>query len=147
LARKGQVGEALAQLNRAQAMAAEQHDVRSMVEAQRQVALVYLGQKRVKAAGEAAQEALSGAERLNDATLQATCLLVLARVQGAQNQTEKALASFEQAIALLSGDEDPGAALQLRDTLAQFSEYLEQLGDSERAFDLLKQAYKATPLS
>lgn len=147
LAHRGQIGEALAQLNRAQAMAAEQHDVRSIVEAQRQTALIYLGQKRVKAASEAAQEALSGAERLTDATLQATCLLVLARVQGAQKQTEKAVASFEQAIALLRGVEDPGAALQLRDAYAQFSEYLEQQGDSERAFDLLKQAYKSTLLS
>jgi tetratricopeptide (TPR) repeat protein len=147
LARRGQVGEALAQLNRAQAMAAEQHDVGSIVEAQRQMALVYLGQKRVKAASEAAQEALSGAELLGDASLQSTCLLVLARVQGAQKQTENAIASFEQAIALLSGEEEPGTAVQLRDAYAQFSEYLEQQGDSERAFDLLKQAYKATPPS
>jgi tetratricopeptide (TPR) repeat protein len=147
LARRGQVGEALAQLNRAQAMAAEQHDVRSIVEAQRLLAMVYLGQKRVKAASEAAQEALSGAELLGDASLQSTCLLVLAQVQGAQKQAEKAVASFEQAIALLIGEEEPGTAPQLRDAYAQFSEYLEQQGDSERAFDLLKQAYKATPPS
>jgi tetratricopeptide (TPR) repeat protein len=144
LARRGQSSEALAQLSRAQSMAAEQHDVRSIAEAQRQMALVYLEQNRVKAASEAAQEALSGAERLGDASLRAKCLLVLARVLGAQKQTEKSVASFEQAIAVLSGEKGPGAALQLRDAYAQFSEYLERQGDSERAFDLLKQAYKVT---
>jgi tetratricopeptide (TPR) repeat protein len=147
LARRGQAGEALTQLNRAQAMAAEQHDVRSIVEAQRLLATVYLGQKRVKEASEAAQKALTGAELLGDASLQSTCLLVLAQVQGAQKHSEKAVASFEQAIALLIGEEDPGTAPQLRDAYAQFSEYLEQQGDSERAFDLLKQAYKTTPPS
>jgi tetratricopeptide (TPR) repeat protein len=147
LARRGQVSDALTRLNRAQAMAVEQHDIRSIVEAQRQMAMVYLGQKRIKAASEAAQEALSGAELSGDASLQSTCLLVLARVQGAQKQTEKAVASFEQAIALLRGQEEPGTAPQLRDAYAQFSEYLEQQGDSERAFVLLKQAYKATPPS
>jgi tetratricopeptide (TPR) repeat protein len=144
LARTGQAGEALVQLNRAYSIASGQHDLEGIAEAERNLALVYLEEKRSSEANQAAREALSAAERLGDAASQASAILVLARVQEARKQTSEAAESFEHAIELLQSLESTAATAQLREAYAQFSEYLERHGESKRAFEMLKQAYKST---
>jgi tetratricopeptide (TPR) repeat protein len=76
--------------------------------------------------------------------LQASAMLVLARVQEARKQTSEAAESYEHAIELLQSLESTAATTQLREAYAQFSEYLERHGESKRAFEMLKQAYKST---
>jgi hypothetical protein len=68
--------------------------------------------------------------------------LVLAKIQEARKQVGEAAQSFEKAIELLVS---ANAVEQLREAYAQFSEYLERHGESKRAFEMLKQAYKSTP--
>ncbi len=143
-AQSGQVDEALAQLNSAYAIASGQQDARSLAEVQRSRALIYLNEKRTNEAAQAADEAIASAERLDDPVQQATSMLVLARVQEAQKHPREATASFEKAIEVLQSVESPE---HLRDAYAQFSEFLERQGESKRAFEMLKQAYKVAPHS
>jgi transcriptional regulator with XRE-family HTH domain len=144
LHRIGQTSAALAQLTTASTMAVGQRDLRGIAEAQRNLALVYLEEKHSSQAQQAIREALSAAERLGDAALQASAILVLARVQEARKQASEAAESFEHAIELLQSLESTAATAQLREAYAQFSEYLERHGESKRAFEMLKQAYKST---
>ncbi|MGO8947392.1 MAG: tetratricopeptide repeat protein [Ktedonobacterales bacterium] len=140
-ARTGQVEQALSQLSRAYLIASGQQDLRGIAEAERNLALVYLDEERLDEANQAANEARLAAERLGDMTLQASSILVLARIQEALKQTGQAAASFERAIDLL---QSTTSVEQLREAYAQFSEYLERHGESKRAFEMLKQAYKST---
>jgi hypothetical protein len=86
---------------------------------------------------------VAAAERLADVTLQASSLVVLARVREAHKSFKEATRSFERAIELLQTLPPGSVSEQLRDALAQFSEYLERRGESNRAFDMLKQAYRS----
>ena len=144
-ARSGQSEEAIAQLNQAYAVASGQQDLLGIAEAQRNLALIYLEEKRPSEAERSARESLAVAEQLGDATLQAQALLVLARVEEARRQASEAAASYERALELvlaLPATAHSNASETLREAYAQFSEYLERHGESKRAFDMLKQAYK-----
>jgi HTH-type transcriptional regulator, quorum sensing regulator NprR len=144
LARTGQTSEAFTQLKTAGAMAARQHDLRGIAEAQRDLAQLYLEEKQTSEAERAALESLAAAELLGDAVLQAGVLLVLAHVQEARKQLSDATPSYERAIALLR---ETQATSQLKEAYAQFSEYLDRRGDSNRAYEMLKQAYNSTLVS
>jgi tetratricopeptide (TPR) repeat protein len=143
LARTGQTTEAFSRLRTAGSMAAGQGDLRGVAEAQTALAQLYLDEKQSSAAQRAAHEAQAAAERLGDATLQARALLLLARVQEARKPLSKADPRYERAIALL---QETHATDQLKQAYEQFSEYLERRGDSQRAFEMLKQAYKSAQL-
>ncbi len=142
-ARAGQVEDALLQLNRAYVVASGQQDLQGIAEAKRNLALVNLEETRTSEADQAAHESLVAAEKLGDVGLEASSILVLARVQEAHKQPREAVESFERAIELLQTQQSTGAGEQLRDAYAQFSEYLERHGESKRAFEMLKQAYKS----
>ena len=51
------------------------------------------------------------------------------------------LGRYDEAIRLL---QEFGTTERLRQAYAQYSEFLERRGENARAFDMLKQAYKAT---
>jgi tetratricopeptide (TPR) repeat protein len=142
-AESGRIKEALDQLHSAYAIASGQQDRRGVAEAQRNLAVVYLGEKHASEATQAAEEALQAAEELGDVGQHASSLLVLAKVQETRKQISEAIQSFEKAIELLQSAST--ASEQLRDSYAQFSEFLERHGESKRAFEMLKQAYKSTP--
>jgi transcriptional regulator with XRE-family HTH domain len=142
-ARVSQVGEALSQLNRAYEIAASQQDLRGIAEAKRNLALVYLEEKHQTEAKQASDEALASARQLGDAREQASSHLVLAQVQEAHHQTREATQSYETAIELLQAEQPRTSLDELRRAYAQFSEYLERHGESKRAFEMLKQAYKS----
>ena len=142
LAESGRVKEALVQLDTAHAIASGQRDRRGVAEAERNLALLYLGEKKTSEANQAAESALAASEELGDPVQHASSLLVLAKIQEARKQVSEAAQSFEKAIELLLS---ANAVEQLREAYAQFSEYLERHGESKRAFEMLKQAYKSTP--
>src|SRR5215469_15670057 len=142
-AESGRITEALDQLHAAYAIASGQQDRRGVAEAERNLAVVYLSEKRASEANQAAEEALKAAEELGDVSQHASSLLIMAKVQEARKQTGEAIQSFEKAIELLQSANT--ASEQLRDSYAQFSEFLERHGESKRAFEMLKQAYKSTP--
>ena len=148
-ARSGRLGDALTRLKRAEAIASAQQDLQGIAETKRNLALVYLEEKHITEAHQAADEAVAVAKRLEDAVEQASSLLALARVQETHKQAGEATQSYEQAIQLLQREGDTTsrqlltAAAQLREAYAQFSEYLERQGESKRAFEMLKQAYKS----
>jgi tetratricopeptide (TPR) repeat protein len=143
LARTHQMDEALSQFTWLYDFSEWWHDARGIAEAQQNFALVFLEQGRNAEAYQAASEAVVASERVDDVTLQASSLVVLAQVQEAHKSFDEATRSFERAIELLQ-TLPSSASEQLRDAFAQFSEYLERRGDSNRAFDMLKQAYKST---
>jgi tetratricopeptide (TPR) repeat protein len=144
LARTHQVSKALSQFTRLHAFSEGWHDLRGIAEAEQNLALVYLEEKRNAEANQAASEAVTAAERVGDVILQAGSLLVQARVQESHKRFADATGSFERAIELLQSLQYSTATDQLREAYAQFSEYLERRGESNRAFDMLKQAYKST---
>jgi tetratricopeptide (TPR) repeat protein len=142
-ARTHQVSKAVSELTNLYAFAEGWHDLQGIAEAQQNLALVFLEEKRNAEASQAANEAVAAAERLGDVTLQASSLVVLALVQEAHKTIKEATRSFERAIELLQTLPPGSVSEQLRDALAQFSEYLERRGESNRAFDMLKQAYRS----
>ena len=144
LAYTGQAAEALTQLRRAEALATGHQDLQGRAEAQRNLALVYLEEKRPHDAEQAARDALETAEQLADAAVQVSALVVLARVQEVRKQQREATQSYERAVELLQNVPERSAAEQLPEVYAQFSEFLERHGESQRAFEMLKQAYKST---
>jgi tetratricopeptide (TPR) repeat protein len=144
LARTGQSEAAVGQLKTADALAAAQLDLEGQTEAESNLARIYLEAKRTRDAEQVARQALLAAERLMDARLQARALLVLARVQEVRKQRVAATESYERALELLQSLPATMAAQQLGDACAQFSEFLERHGETDRAFEILKRAYKAT---
>ena len=143
-ARTRRVSEAVSQLTSLYAFSEGWRDLQGIAEAQQNLALVFLEEGRSAEAYQAASEAVAAAGRLGDVMMQGGSLLVLAQVQEAQTSFEEANRSFEQAIELLQTLPPGSASEQLRDAFAQFSEYLERHGESNRAFDMLKQAYRST---
>jgi tetratricopeptide (TPR) repeat protein len=71
-------------------------------------------------------------------------LVVLARVLEVRQEPRDANQRYERALELLRSLPGSTAAEQLHKTYAQFSEYLERQGESQRAFEMLKEAYKST---
>lgn len=140
-AQSGQINDAMAQLRTAYELASAQHDMRGIAEAQRSLAAVYLQEGQLDEAAEAADEALERAEATGDTLQRAESLLVVASVFERKEQFDVAEGNFTRAIELLR---ETDSAEHLRDAYAQFSEFLERRGESKRAYDMLKQAYRAT---
>jgi tetratricopeptide (TPR) repeat protein len=148
LFRTGQCEEAVVQLQSANEAARGQDDLEGIAEIQSAVADLYLQEKRYDDAYQAAQAALEAAERLADVSLQANVWLVVARIQGESEQLEDATTSYERAIELLQVQQTLSASpasKQLCEVYAHFSDYLERQGESQRAFEMLKLAYRALP--
>ncbi len=139
-AQAGQVGDALAQLRTAYEIASGQQDARGIAEAQRSLATVYLQEQRIEDAEEAAQEALDRADAMSDPLQQADSHLVMARVREAQEDLESAEQHYTQAVDLLGTTQSNE---HVREAYAQFSSFLERRGDNKRAFEMLKQAFRA----
>lgn len=137
----GQIQDALTQLETAYEIARSQQDARGMAEAQRSLAEVYLEEGRLAEAVSTAEEALASGDATDDPLQRAESLLTLAKVQERQENYRAAEQSYDQAIELLQ----PLEALEhLRDAYAQFSEFLERRGESQRAYEMLKQAYRSS---
>lgn len=137
-AQANQMGDALTYLEKAQALAERHGDARGLAEARRSLAAIYISQGQLADAATAAQAALDQAEMVGDEILRAEAQLTMASLQHAQGHPTQAKASFEQAIETL---EKAQAPQHLADALAAYSEFLEQRGESKRAFELLKQAW------
>jgi len=147
LARAGRQAEALTYLRRADTLAAQQGDLEGTAAAQSALAHIYLDDNRTDAANQAARAALQAAKHLQDTSILARALLVLAQVQEVRKHPEEASKSYEQAVEVLQSQQvapESTASEQLREAYARFSEFLERQGESQRAFEMLKYAYKAT---
>jgi tetratricopeptide (TPR) repeat protein len=138
-AQSGEVDAALTELELARQRAEQQNDTRGLAEAQSNLASLYLGQQRMDDAVQAAEQATRLAESLDDATLLAEAQLVTAQVLEAKKDFGNAEHLFEQAI---EGLKQANALAQLSDAYALFSEFLERRGQSRKALDVLKQAWK-----
>lgn len=133
-----QVEEALMLLHVAEGMTERERDIQGQAEVQRSLAAVLVSQKRLAEAKAAAQKALELAQTVKNDILLAESQMAMAQVQDAQGQSKQAEASYEQAIALL---EKTGARQHLGDAYATFSSFLEARGQSQRALEVLKQAW------
>jgi tetratricopeptide (TPR) repeat protein len=138
-AQSGDLGAALTELELARQRAEQQNDSRGLAEAQSNLASLYLGQQRTDDAVKAAEQATRLAEALDDATLLAEAHLVTAQVLEARKDVANAERTFEQAI---EGMKQANALTQLSDAYALFSEFLERRGQSRKALEVLKQAWK-----
>ncbi|GEM_PF-386888 len=138
-AEEGKTAEALNYLRSALQLAEEQQDVRGAIEAQRGLASISIGHGKIEDAIRAINDALSRADTIGDPVQKAESLLVLAQTQEARKEYGEAERSFDQAIQLLSAEQ---ASQRLSDAYAQFSSFLERRGQSKRALELLKQAWK-----
>jgi HTH-type transcriptional regulator, quorum sensing regulator NprR len=143
----GQTEDAIASLRHAVDLAAGQQDACGMSAAEWHLAALYLEQQRTKDAAQAAEQAVQHADLANDPNLRADALLTLARVREAQKRYQDAEASYTEALDLLKrmpeGVRTP-AAEALSAAYAQYSHFLDRRGDTERAFQMLKEAYTAT---
>ena len=138
-AQSGQINDAMVQLRTAYDMASTQHDPRGIAEAQRSLAAVYLQENRIDEAASAAADALERSETLGDVLQRADSLLMLAKVNERQNKFDTAEQLFGQAIALLR---ETDASEHVRDAYEQYSEFLERRGESKKAYEMLKNAYR-----
>jgi tetratricopeptide (TPR) repeat protein len=138
-AQSGNLSAALTELELARQRAELQNDARGLAEAQSNLASLYLGQQRTDDAVKAAEQATTLAESLDDATLLAEAHLVTAQVHEAKKDYGNAERTFEQAI---EGLKLANAFAQLSDAYALFSEFLERRGQSRKALEVLKQAWK-----
>ncbi len=138
-AQSGDLGAALSELELARQRAEQQNDARGLAEAQSNLASLYLGQQRMDDAVKAAEQATTLAESLDDTTLIAETQLVTAQVLEAKKDYGDAERTFEQAI---EGLKQANALAQLSDAYAAFSEFLERRGQSRKALEVLKQAWK-----
>ncbi|HEX9036221.1 MAG TPA: tetratricopeptide repeat protein [Ktedonobacterales bacterium] len=137
-AQTNQIDEALDYLKQAQAMTERERDTRSQSEVQRSLAAVFVSQKRLAEAKVAAAKALELAQDAGDDVLVAEAQLAVGQVHEANGQHKLAETSFEEAIAAL---EKAGAQQHLGDALAVFSDFLQARGQSQRAFEVLRQAW------
>lgn len=140
LALNSQESEAFESLRVARELATAQHDLRGMAEVDRSLAAVYLQENRPDDALTAAQSALAHAESIGDVEMRADGFLMLARIYTVQDRVAEASSSYEQAIDLL---QETSASEKLQSAYEQFSAFLEAHGERERAFDMLKQAYRS----
>ena len=138
-AQANQIEDALTFLQKAEALSERHGDLRGQAEAHRSLAAVYISQGELGEAASAVRQALDLAERVGDAILTAETYLTMANLQEAQGATDQATNSYETAISMLKEDEAPQ---HLADAYASYSSFLEQHGQSQRAFDLLKQAWR-----
>jgi tetratricopeptide (TPR) repeat protein len=138
-AQSGDLDQALAELQLARERAEQQNDARGLAEAQSNLASLYLRQQRTEDAAKAAEQAITLSESLDDAVQQAEAQVVLAQVLEAKKDYANAERTFELAI---EGLRQADAAMQLSDAYAVFSEFLERRGQSRKALEVLKQAWK-----
>ncbi len=138
-AESNQIDAALEYRQLAQTLAERHGDARGLAEARRSLAAVYINQGQLDAAAEAAQQALEQADAVDDIILRAEARLTMAALEQARGQVAQAKSSYESAIAML---ESAGAPQHLADAFAGYSEFLDQHGEDQRAFELLKQAWR-----
>lgn len=138
-AQSNQIEEALVYLQRAKAMADQQDDPRGKAEAQRSLASIYLQRNALDQARQAVAEAVRLSDALDDPVQRGESMLMQARLLGAEDRGAEAEQSFDQAISLL---EQTQSTNHLSDAMAQYSSFLEQHGQSARALDLLKRAWR-----
>ncbi|HET9110113.1 MAG TPA: tetratricopeptide repeat protein [Ktedonobacterales bacterium] len=138
-AQANQIEDALEFLQKAESLSERHGDLRGQAEARRSLAAVYISQGELGEAASAVQEALDLAQRVGDVVLIAETYLTQATLQEAQGALDQATNSYETAIAMLKEDESPQ---HLADAYASYSAFLEQRGESARAFELLKQAWR-----
>lgn len=138
----GQFDRAVEELRHASDLAAAQHDTRGQAEAQRALSEVYLREHKPKEAAAAAEAAARLSGTTEDPRGEAEALLSLARVQSEQKKYADAERGYTHAIELLraSGDND-----LLGEALAEYSRYLEERGEQQKAYDTLKQAVAVSP--
>jgi tetratricopeptide (TPR) repeat protein len=139
LAQSGDLSAALTELELASQRAEQQNDSRALAEAQSNLASLYLRQQRTDDAAKAAEQAMTLAESLDDPAQLAEAQLVMAQVLEARKDVTNAEHTFEQAI---EGLKRANALTQLSDAYAAFSEFLERRGQSRKALEVLKQAWK-----
>ena len=89
---------------------------------------------------ELATESLQLAEEVDDKKAILAALLLLARVQRAQDDLQDASATLERATALA---EDHGRRAQLQQILGEWSDVVASLGDMARAYALSRRALDA----
>jgi len=142
-AHTGDVGRAYAYLEQAQTRAAIDQDPRAEAMVGCDLALMYLREKRIPAAEVAICRAHAAAKLCMDTVQQARCLFVLAQIQEGQDAPQNARSSYEEAITLLTDSQTTDSAELLQKVYASFSEHLERLGETNRAFAVLKRAYNA----
>ena len=138
-AQSGELDEALSELQLARQRAEQQNDTRGLAEAQSNLAALYLRQQRTEDAAKAAEQAITLSESLDDTVQQAEAQVVLAQVLEAKKDYANAERTFEQAI---EGLRQADALMQISDAYAAFSEFLERRGQSRKALEVLKQAWK-----
>lgn len=141
-AEAGDFDRAVQQLQHASDLAAAQHDTRGRAEAQRALSAVYLREHKPKEAAAAAESAAHLSSGIEDPRGQAEALLALARVQSEQKKYADAERDYTQAIELLRASSDTDV---LGEALTEFSHYLEERGEQQRAYDTLKQAVAVAP--
>lgn len=142
--RSGQIEEAHAQLRAAYDIASAQQDMRGIADAQRNLAQVYLQEQRLDDAAAAAHDALRRAGEVGDEVQRAESLLVLAQVEEQQQKFQDAERHYDEATRLF---QEFGTTEGLRQAYAYYSEFLERRGENTRAFEMLKQAYRAAARS
>ncbi len=138
-AQRGQTAEALSALRTALDLAEEQHDLRGIAEGERSLAAIYVAQQQIDEAARAIAIALDRSAEINDPIQQGESLLALAQIQEMRKAHPEAEQSYAQALELLGG---PNAAQHLGDAYAQFSAFLERRGQSKRALELLRNAWR-----
>lgn len=138
-AQTGQTVAALTALRTALELAEDQADIRGIAEAERSLAAIYVSQQKIDEAARSVAIALDRSSEINDPIQQGESLIVLAQIQEARKEYAEAERSFDQAIQLLNGVD---AAQHSSDAYAQFSSFLERRGQSKRALELLKQAWR-----
>jgi len=147
----GDVEAASEHVATAQALADVQGDAGMLAEAAIAAGRLALSAGRIEAADAATYEALDAldaaarAEQPSDMALRAEVLLLRAETQERLGRPEAAEQAYGDAIALLESAvaaDAPGAAETLREAYARFSELLDERGESKRALDLLRHAYR-----
>ena len=138
-AQANQFDAALDYLQTAQILAERHDDARGLAEARRSLAAVYISQGQLDAAAAAAQQALEQADAVDDIILRAEARLTMAALEQARGDVTQAKSSYETAIAMLEGASAPQ---YLADAFASYSAFLDQHGEDQRAFELLKQAWR-----
>jgi transcriptional regulator with XRE-family HTH domain len=138
-AQAGQLAEAITLMERVRARAAAQEDLRTLAETLSALAGLYLQQRRIEDATRAARQAGEYATTVRDPAIEAEAELVLAHVSEVTGDERGAERQFEAAIEHLRAAD---AADALGEAYAQYSAFLERRGDSTKALEILKRAWR-----
>ncbi len=147
----GDVAAAGAHVATARALADAQGNAGALAEVAIASGRLDLGAGRIEAADAAAREALDALDtaarvrQTANMAQRAEALLLRAETQERLAQPEAAEQAYGEAIALLEpavAADAPEAAEMLREAYARFSEFLDERGESKRALELLRHAYR-----